>query len=118
MQQSVSEQASSYDKDQNVCQDRLEFLFQTDQNPNPALACLSVRSAFDLCLKAYNFPSGSQVIMSAINVPSMFEIVRAHGLNPVAWDVDVNTMAPNLSQLQSLYNGSTVAIVLAHVFGK
>ncbi len=63
---------------------RLDSLFQSPQNPNPAIPCLSVRSAFDLYLEVVKFPRGSQVLMTAVNVPGMTDVIRHHGLVPVA----------------------------------
>ena len=52
----------------------------TKENPNYVLPCLSVRSGFDLYLKVMAFPPGSEVIMSAINIPDMVAVVKHHKL--------------------------------------
>ena len=52
------------------------------------LNCLSARSAFDLLLTALKLPVGSEVLMTAANIPDMFEIVRRHDLVPVTLDLD------------------------------
>ena len=68
----------------------------TDQG----LVCLSVRSAWDLVLEALDWPPGSEVIVSAITHPDMITIIRAHGLVAVPVDVDLNTLAPAVADLE------------------
>ena len=66
--------------------DRLTLLHQirelwlTRVNPNPVLTCLSVRTGLDLYLQVKNFPPGSEIIMSAINIPDMVHVVHHHKL--------------------------------------
>ncbi len=45
----------------------LERLWSSDDD---AVACLSVRSGFDLWLSAVNLPAGSEVLVSAITIPA------------------------------------------------
>lgn len=52
------------------------------------LITLSVRSAFDLMLRALQLPRGSEVLLSALTVPDMVRIVEMHGLVPVPVDTD------------------------------
>ena len=98
--------------------DDLQNKFTTEINPNPALVTLSVRTAFDLFLTIKNYPPGSQIIMSAINIPDMVHIVKHHKLKPVPLDVSIENMSPKAEMLEALINEKTVAIVLAHVYGK
>lgn len=46
-------------------------------------------------LKARNFPKGSEILMTGINIPDMIKIVEIHGLIPVPVDFNIDTMAPN-----------------------
>jgi dTDP-4-amino-4,6-dideoxygalactose transaminase len=46
------------------------------------LACLSVRSGFDLLLAALDLPAGSEVLLSAMTIPDMTRIIEAHQLVP------------------------------------
>ncbi len=41
-----------------------------------------------------------------------------HGLRIVSLDVDLETMAPKLDLLESLITSKTVALLLAHIYGK
>ncbi|XP_071801033.1 uncharacterized protein [Asterias amurensis] len=82
------------------------------------LPCLCVRSAFDLFLQAQNYPPDSELIMTAINIPQMKEIAEIHGLTVVPLDVTSETLAPKLNILQELINDKTVAVLLAHIYGR
>ncbi|OQV14184.1 hypothetical protein BV898_11655 [Hypsibius exemplaris] len=101
----------------NVIQD-IQHLFVTEESPAPALVCLSARSAFDLYLRVCAFPPGSEVIFSAINIPDMAFIARQHELRVIPCDVDMETLGPRLDLLEELITASTVAVVVAHVFGR
>ena len=81
------------------------------------LACLSVRSSFDLLLEALDLPSGSEVVMSAVTHPDMVRIVRAHGLRPVAVDLDLETLAPPTDLLEDAVTDASRMVVVAHLFG-
>ena len=82
-----------------------------------ALACLSVRTGWDLLLAAADFPPGSEVLMSALTIPHMAEIVRHHGLVPVPVDIDAETLVPSAEALQSTVTPRTKALLVAHLFG-
>lgn len=97
--------------------------FRSQSNPSvsererDALICLSVRSGFDLILQNLNFPAGSEIIMSAITIPDMVRIVRAHGLVPVPVEVDFETLCVAPEQWALALSEKTKAIVIAHLFG-
>ncbi len=82
-----------------------------------ALACLSVRSGFDLWLSAQNFPAGSEVLVSAITIPDMLRIIRDHGLVPVPVDIDVEHLAIDPTSLERALSPRARAILVAHLFG-
>lgn len=85
----------------------------TDQG----LVCLSVRSAWDLVLEALDWPPGSEVIVSAITHPDMITIISAHGLVAVPVDVDLETLAPSVADLERARSPRTRAVLIAHLFG-
>jgi len=78
---------------------------------------LSVRTAFDLLLQALDFPPGTGVLMSGVNVRHMVEIVEFHGLVPIPVDLDLDTLAPNLDHFRRLISPQTRLFVMAHLFG-
>jgi len=81
------------------------------------LACLSVRSGFDLLLAAAAFPRGSEVLVSALTIPDMVRIIREHGLVPVPLDLDPNLAFPPVAQIASRVTSRTRAVLIAHLFG-
>ena len=82
-----------------------------------SLVCLSVRTGFDLLLQSLNLPKGSEVLMSAITVPDMIEIVRGHGLVPVPFDLEIESLSSTPEAISQRINAKTKMIVLAHLFG-
>lgn len=82
-----------------------------------ALACHSLRSGYDLLLAALDWPAGSEVLYSALNVKGMVKIAEAHGLSPVPVDLELDTMGPRLSDVERAVGERSRAIVVAHLFG-
>jgi perosamine synthetase len=81
------------------------------------LACLSVRSAFDLSLEALSFDPGDEVVVSAITHPDMVRVLEAHGLRALPLDVDPDTLTPRADLLERLIGPRTRALLVAHLFG-
>jgi perosamine synthetase len=86
-------------------------------NPEPLLACLSVRTGFDLLLGALGLPAGSEVLVSAITIPDMIRIIKHHNLVPVPVDLDPGPMAPSMENWRRAITPATRAILVAHLFG-
>lgn len=82
-----------------------------------ALACLSVRSGFDLLLRSLKFPAGSQILVSAVTIPHMVEIVRAHGLVPIPVDLDMRRLAVQADPIEEQVTPMCRAVLIAHLFG-
>jgi perosamine synthetase len=82
-----------------------------------SLACLSVRTGFDLVLSAMKLPRGSEVIFSAVTIRDMVRITRQHDLVPVPVDVDMNTLSVDPDALARAITPRTRLVVLAHLFG-
>lgn len=87
-----------------------------DADPH-LVPCLSVRSGFDGLLSLVNWPAGTEVVMSAVNIPAMATILMEHGLVPVPVDVSPSTLAPDLQQIVDRITPVTRAILVAHLFG-
>lgn len=81
------------------------------------LACLSVRSGFDLLLQVLALPVGTEVLISAITIPDMLNILAHHGLVPIPMDLDPETLAVDATQIHKLVGSRTKAILVAHLFG-
>jgi len=80
------------------------------------LVTLSVRSSFDLALRALQLPRGSEVLFSAITVPDMIRIAESHGLVIVPVDTDDRGQLC-LSSLKKSLTPNTKMLVVAHLFG-
>ena len=82
------------------------------------LACFSVRSALDLFLSVMQFPKGSEILMTAINIPDMVCILEHHGLVVIPVDIDIDTLCPRYEDMKSLVTPQTVAILSANIYGR
>ena len=82
-----------------------------------SLACLSVRSGFDLTLRVLAFPAGSEVLTSALTIRDMTRILEHHHLVPVPLDVNPATLAVDVNQAARAISPKTKAILVAHLFG-
>jgi perosamine synthetase len=85
--------------------------------PERMIACLSVRSGFDLLLSAAALPPGSEVLVSAVTIPDMVWILEHHGLMPVPVDLDPQQAAPHVETWEKAVTPKTRAILAAHLFG-
>jgi perosamine synthetase len=86
-------------------------------SPSQTLVTLSVRSALDLILQSCDFPSGSEVIISAVTIPDMVRIIKLHGLVPVPVDIQETDASVSAADVASLISPKTKAILLAQLFG-
>jgi dTDP-4-amino-4,6-dideoxygalactose transaminase len=82
-----------------------------------SLACLSVRSAFDLLLQALALPPGSEVLVSAVTIPDMLRVLEYHGLVAVPVDLHMEQMTIDAATLERAVTASTRAVLVAHLFG-
>ena len=87
-----------------------------DQNTNK-LTCLSVRTGFDLVLSALNFPPGSEILVTNINIPDMFNIITGHNLTPVPIPVNKHTLNVSPAAVEAAITPATKAILITHLFG-
>ncbi len=81
------------------------------------LACLSVRSGFDLLLQALALPAGSEIAYTAATIGDMVRIIERHGLIPVPIDLDMGQLGPRPEQLEAALSPRTRAILCVHLFG-
>lgn len=89
------------------------------------LVALSVRSAFDAALATLDWPTGSLILMSAINIADMAKIVTERGFRIVPLAVDPETLAPDphtvidtIERLRAEPGTPPIrALLLTHLFG-
>jgi len=85
-----------------------------------AIACLTVRSAFDLFLRSRPWDEGDErdeIIFSAVTVPDMPILAQRHGLRTVPLDIDPITTEWDVAKLEALIGPNTRAVVLTHLYG-
>jgi perosamine synthetase len=80
-------------------------------------SCLSVRTGFDLVLSALDFPAGSEILVTDINIPDMFNIIAAHQLTAVPLPVNRYTLNVTPQQGATAITPNTKAILVTHLFG-
>ena len=61
--------------------------------------------------------SGSEIIMSGITIPDMLKIVKAHDLNVVPVDINMETLQVDEASVANAITDKTVMVVIAHLFG-
>ena len=98
-----------------VAQAKLEDLWSGGNND--ALACLSVRSGFDLLLQSLDLPAGSEVLFSAVTIPDMPLIAKAHDLIPIPVDLSSNDFQLDLTALRKTVTLKSKVLVVSHLFG-
>ena len=81
------------------------------------MVCLSVRTGWDLWLRAAGLGEGDEVLVSAVTHPEMARIARLHGLRVVPVDLDPETLAPRTGALEAALTSQTRAVLVAHLFG-
>jgi dTDP-4-amino-4,6-dideoxygalactose transaminase len=85
--------------------------------PGETMACLSVRSGFDLLLTALDLPAGSEVLVSAVTIHDMIRIIEEHGLVPVPVDLDMDTLSVRPDALERAWSPRARVLLAAHLFG-
>lgn len=81
------------------------------------LICLSVRTGFDLVLTALDLPPGSEIIVTDINIPDMFNIIAGHNLTIVPIPVNKHTLDLSVAAVEAAIKPATKAILITHLFG-
>ena len=77
----------------------------------------TLRCAWDLLLQSLALPSGTEVVVSAVNIPDMFDILRHHDLVPVPVDLDPDTLAPKPDALKAAIGPRTGLVLIVHLLG-
>lgn len=97
--------------------DFLGFRRKEIQFPKKQLPCLSVRTGFDLVLRALKLERGTEILVTAINIPDMFAIMEAHGLKAVPLAVDKHTLGIAPAELETAISPQTKLLLITHLFG-
>lgn len=81
------------------------------------MVTLSVRTGLDLLLTALNYPPGTEILMSNINIPDMFNIIRAHQLIPIPLSIDKDSLSIDPAELSAAISSSSKMLLLSPLFG-
>eukprot|EP00331_Platyophrya_macrostoma_P035659 CAMPEP_0176438570 /NCGR_PEP_ID=MMETSP0127-20121128/19375_1 /TAXON_ID=938130 /ORGANISM="Platyophrya macrostoma, Strain WH" /LENGTH=427 /DNA_ID=CAMNT_0017822571 /DNA_START=40 /DNA_END=1323 /DNA_ORIENTATION=- len=103
--------------DRNALQQVLEELVIKKPDTEKLLTTLSVRTAWDLFLQAMDFPLGSEVIMTAVNIPEMVKIPRYHGLIPIPVEIDFKELKAVAKDIEAKITPQTKCIMISYLFG-
>jgi dTDP-4-amino-4,6-dideoxygalactose transaminase len=71
----------------------------------------------DLYFQVRKFPPGSEIIMTALNIPDMVQIIKEHQLVPVPLDLNLATLQPSIEDLKKAISPKTKACLFAFIFG-
>lgn len=82
-----------------------------------SLLCLSVRSGFDLVLQALNLPPGSEILVTDISIPGMFQILEAHQLTAIPLPLNKNNLSISVSEFSAAMTERSKAVIFTHLFG-
>ena len=93
---------------------KVENFFSDDES---WMAAYSVRTGFELLLKALDLKPGDEVIFSAVNVKGMVKIVTELGLVPVPVDIGFGDMSPSPKLLEAAITPKSKVFIAAHLFG-
>ena len=74
-------------------------------------------SAGLLALSAFEFPKGSEIVISAVTFPTIFNIILQCGLVPVVVDADPFTNNIDISKIEKAITPKTKAIIAIHILG-
>ncbi|CAK8698471.1 unnamed protein product [Clavelina lepadiformis] len=111
--------SSETPEQRRLAEEDLERLWKDDDFEDVfILPCLSVRTGLDLFLSIRHFPPGSEFILSGINIPTITKIIEHHGLKVRSCDINLETMGPSIEIMASLVSNRTVAVLVAHLYGK
>jgi len=105
------------DSEYETWKDKLAEVFTPQPTLESTFVSLSVRSTWDLYFQVRNFPRGTEVLMTAINLPDMINIVESHGCVPVPVDLCPRTMAPTLDAIKAATTEHTKVFLFAYIFG-
>lgn len=81
------------------------------------VATLSAGSGLDPLLSVVDWPPGSEVMLSAVNIPHLPLLFRAHGYVPVAVEVDPATLRLDLEKARQAISPRTQALLHAQLLG-
>lgn len=96
--------------------EEVQSIFTVNANER-AVVTFSIRSMLDLYLQVRNFPPGSEIIMTGVNIPDMLKIMEEHKIVVVPVDLDIATMSPTVADVKKAIGPKTKAMLFSFIFG-
>ena len=97
---------------------KFESLFAEYNNVRYALSMPSARLGLYAILRYFNFPNGSEVIMTPFTHWSIFSVVKSSGLNPVFVDIDECTCNITPAMVRDRITKKTKLLIITHMWGQ
>lgn len=82
-----------------------------------AISVPSGRIGLHLILKAFQYPPGSEIILSDYNFHPIVSVIIGSGLRPVFVDIDPLTFNIDAEKIEEKISSNTRAILVTHIFG-
>ena len=94
-----------------------ENMFAQHFGVDSAIAFPYARTALYFLLKAYNFPSGSEVIVTSITISDIINAILLNNLKPVFIDFSHNTGNMDVNKIEECITDRTKSILITHLNG-
>lgn len=91
--------------------------FKNVNTEHDQLYTLSVRTGLDLILTSLDFEPGAEILVTNVNIPDMFSILKAHQLVSIPLAVNKHSLEISTQQMEASIRPSTKAILITHLFG-
>lgn len=95
-----------------------EILFARYIDTRYAVTMPSARLGLYFLLKYFDFPQGSEVLITPFTHWSVFSVIKACRLNPVCVDIDEKTFNIDHDQVEKYINKKTRLLILTHMWGQ
>lgn len=97
---------------------RFESLFAEYINVRFAISMPSARLGLYALLKYFNFPEGSEVIITPFTHWSIFSVIKSCGLKPVFVDIDESTYNITPAKARDNITKKTRLLIITHIWGQ
>lgn len=94
-----------------------EKMFAEHFGTDSAIVFPYARTAFYFLLKAYNFPPGSEVIVTPITISDIINAILLNNLKPVFIDFSHNTGNMDVNKIEEYITDKTKCILITHLNG-
>lgn len=96
-----------------------KLIWNTYKPTDNQVITYSVRTSIYTYLKMKNYPSGSKILITSINIPTILDIIRHLKLEYIPIDLELNTLDMNSKDLHDkLKHEDIKCIIYSHLFGK